>query len=279
MEKKDNRVFYQCYLTGDMCQSLLKNLFSLEDILPPSYFKLLLLSSKKIFEILDNMTKYDETKVKNLEMEIKEFKKLYHISHDQVAAKSWYIHILLNHVVDLIKIYGALIPFSTHNFESAHIDELAAIEKTSKNGGKSDTYITRMFPGFKSTSLLQFTLKKLRLLYLSANYGFPFDKQQKRNTDRFQPFLSEPYPTFPTAETDVSSICRDERNDEPANICKNCSSYCTITQDETNSSCTMPIQTQYHQLDQVNASLGEQVGKAHANSSQLLNKYTQVRKN
>ena len=92
------------------------------------------------------MTKNDETKVKNLEMEIKEFKKLYHISHDQVAAKSWYIHILLNHVVDLIKIYGALIPFSTHNFESAHIDELAAIEKTSKNGGKkSDTYITRMF--------------------------------------------------------------------------------------------------------------------------------------
>ncbi|KAL9650310.1 hypothetical protein ABK040_014964 [Willaertia magna] len=115
-------------IRSKQCNILLKNLHIFRNNIPNIYCTIFR-KFRKVLRILE-LEEIDDTNYKNLINYLKELKIIYLKLYNDEHNKSWYMHILLHHVVDIIKIYGNLKCYETQKFESAHIEELERMEKT-----------------------------------------------------------------------------------------------------------------------------------------------------
>jgi len=129
--------------------------------------------------------------------------------------------------------YGSLKPYETQGFESAHIDDEDVMENTSKNGGKR-CYIDFMVKDCQDKSLIQFLLRRVRLLHFETVHGIQVTHEP--NSEDYRTFLKTKYPTFPTNHR-IQAV----QSVESGTVCDgNCKHHFSSVQTETSEADRLP---------------------------------------
>ncbi|EFC35630.1 predicted protein [Naegleria gruberi] len=219
--KTKKGVMYRCYLTGNMVKSVFKNLKCLRGHICGSQYTLLILF-RSISNLLDISQPLNENQQERLSILLGKMEKLYCTVYT-TKPKSWYLHILFHHVPDLLKFYKTIKPYETQGFESAHIDDKEFMSHTSHNGGK-ESYLDRMFPGFKDQMLIQFLIPRLKKLMLCNYFDMKFHFVERR-TQSYINFLKQPYP--PCSLVSSEELIHSNPESTPCN--NNCNNHIAIT--------------------------------------------------